>query len=101
MVNATVTDASFRRSPEAAVESITVLNREGQQATLPCTDFVLAAGPWSGQLASRILPLDLGLRSIPVAGQRAHSIIIQAHGRLTPHAIFSRLYDKGAKPFRS
>lgn len=95
MVNATVTGASFNREGEAHVESIAILNREGQQATLPCTDLIIAAGPWSGQLASRILPADLGLRDIPIVGQRAHSIIIQAHGRLTAHAVFSRLYDKG------
>lgn len=95
LINATVTNASFIRDPEPAVHSVTTVDRDGQQAMLPCTDLVIAAGPWSGNLASQILPMDLGLRSIPIVGERAHSIIVQADGRLTAHAIFSRIYDQG------
>lgn len=95
VVQARVVGTSFNKDSEPTIESVTILNNQGHQAVLPCTDLVVAAGPWSGDLSAQILPADLNLRPIPITSERAHSIILQAHGRLTPHAVFSRIYDQG------
>ena len=48
-------------------------DKSGERHEFPCTDFVLAAGPWSGSLAEKILPKRMA-KKINVSGERAHSV---------------------------
>jgi len=63
------------------VKSVRVTS-EGKEETIPATDVVLAAGPWTGKLVSSLFAKDKVpsfLRSaMSIKGDRAHSIIIKA-----------------------
>ena len=68
-----------------AIESVTytVKDDEGETTrTLPTTDCVVAAGPWT----SRLLP------QVPVTASRAHSIVVRAPPPgLSAHALFTSI----------
>lgn len=67
----------------ASLEPIT------ETSTIPATDVVLAAGPWSGK---EYFPL-LGL---PISGARAHSVVIKPSKAASAHALFTELTIDGS-----
>lgn len=62
------------------VESVTY-EKDGAATTLPTTDCVVAAGPWT----PRLLP------QIRVTASRAHSVVIQTPQTLSPYALFTAI----------
>lgn len=73
-------------------------NAGSEQETLPCTDVVLCAGPWTGVLAQKLFPDEpsLKMRSVQgVSGHRAHSVVVQASQPITAHAFFTSLRTPG------
>jgi glycine/D-amino acid oxidase-like deaminating enzyme len=60
------------------------------EITLPCTDLVLAAGPWTGHVLR-----TLDLPTLPISNLPGHSIIIRAPSERTipATAVFSRIHD--------
>lgn len=71
----------------AATSSSTETERE-----IPATDVVLAAGPWIGDLAIKLLGPRIG-GTLAVSGSRAHSIVLRTleDVNVTPHALFTSL----------
>ncbi|KAJ1328905.1 FAD-dependent oxidoreductase [Microdochium nivale] len=57
-------------------------DQQDEQVTLPSTDVVVAAGPWT----SRILP-----RGPPVTATRAHSIVIRPPQPVSAYALFTAI----------
>jgi glycine/D-amino acid oxidase-like deaminating enzyme len=62
------------------VKSVTYEDKASQSShTIPATDVILAAGPWT----STLLP------EAPIQATRAHSVVVKAN--VTPYAIFSEI----------
>lgn len=69
----------------------------GTAETLPCTDLVIATGPWTGQ-ATRKLFTRQQISSVPflnaaagVTGSRAHSVVIKSSKPTTEHCLFTEM----------
>ncbi|KUI72134.1 hypothetical protein VM1G_07652 [Cytospora mali] len=62
------------------VESVTYI-KNGKEETLPTTDAVVAAGPWT----PRLLP------EVPVTASRAHSVVIRTPKPVSPYALFTSI----------
>ncbi|KAI1406772.1 FAD dependent oxidoreductase [Hypoxylon sp. FL1857] len=63
-----------------SVESVTYV-KDGKEETLPTTDCVVAAGPWT----RRLLP------EIPVTAARAHSVVIKTPRPVSAYALFTSI----------
>ncbi|KAI1078154.1 FAD dependent oxidoreductase [Whalleya microplaca] len=69
-----------KTADETAVESVTY-EKDGKEETLPTTDCVVAAGPWT----RRLLP------QVPVTASRAHSVVIQTPRPVSAYALFTAI----------
>ncbi|KAK8041634.1 FAD dependent oxidoreductase [Apiospora rasikravindrae] len=63
-----------------SVVSVTY-DKDGKQETLPTTDCIVAAGPWTSKLLPRI----------PVTASRAHSVVIKTPSTVSPYALFTAI----------
>ena len=63
-----------------AVESVTYTS-DGKEETIPATDIVLSAGPWTRS----VFP------SAPIAALRAHSVTIKPSRPVSPYALFTHI----------
>lgn len=63
-----------------SVESVTY-EKDGKEETLPTTDCVVAAGPWT----RRLLP------EIPVTATRAHSVVVRTPRPVSAYALFTSI----------
>lgn len=76
--------------------------KEGKQISLPCTDVVIAAGPWAGKLASRLFTSDTNIDASEyrIVGSRAHSIVLKSAQPLSAIALFTsiRTGKKSSEP---
>lgn len=71
-----VTDVNY----DEAVKSVTYTDKATKESkTIPATDVIISAGPWTSQ----VFP------SAPIDAMRAHSVVIQAE--VAPYAIFSEI----------
>ena len=65
-----------------AVESVTYTDKSSSEThTLPATDIVLAAGPWT----QRVFP------PAPISGMRAHSVTIRPSIPISAYALFTEI----------
>ncbi|KAI9375865.1 FAD dependent oxidoreductase-domain-containing protein [Aspergillus egyptiacus] len=65
-----------------AVKSVTYTDKEtGQPQTIPATDVVVAAGPWT----SNIMP------EAPISAMRAHSVVIRPTRPASAHTLFTNI----------
>ncbi|KAI0097248.1 FAD dependent oxidoreductase [Nemania sp. FL0031] len=64
----------------SSIESVTY-EKDGKEATLPTTDCVVAAGPWT----RRLIP------EIPISASRAHSVVIKTPRPLSAYALFTAI----------
>ena len=72
-------------------KSVTVQPVEGgEKVELPADVVVLAAGPWTGQLATDLLGKEVGGR-LGVSGHRAHSIVLKTKDELSAHCLFTNM----------
>ncbi|KAI1132865.1 FAD dependent oxidoreductase [Nemania abortiva] len=72
---------AINRSADGShLESVTY-EKDGEETTLPTTDCVVAAGPWT----RRLLP------EIPVSASRAHSVVIKTPRPLSAYALFTAI----------
>ncbi|KAK7987306.1 hypothetical protein PG989_007621 [Apiospora arundinis] len=69
-----------KSSDGKSVVSVTY-EKDGKQETLPTTDCIVAAGPWT----SKLLP------QIPVTASRAHSVVIKTPKTVSPYALFTAI----------
>ncbi|KAJ5887659.1 hypothetical protein N7495_007700 [Penicillium taxi] len=68
--------------PNGSVESVTYIDKtSGESHTIPATDVIVAAGPWT----QRILP------EVPIEGMRAHSVVIQPTTPVSSYALFTNI----------
>ncbi|KAI1263198.1 FAD dependent oxidoreductase [Xylariaceae sp. FL1019] len=65
---------------EKGVESV-VFVKDGEEVTLPSSDAVVAAGPWTKTL----------LPSVPVTASRAHSVVIKTQEPVSAYALFTAI----------
>ncbi|TIB05683.1 hypothetical protein E3P96_01027 [Wallemia ichthyophaga] len=83
------------RDNDGNIFSVRAQTKEGNSVEIPATDVVLAAGPWTGRLAQKLLsPAEA--RKCSVTGQRAHSIIVRpSQGKtLTDHCLFTMVKER-------
>ncbi|KAL4898613.1 fad NAD binding oxidoreductase, partial [Aspergillus ambiguus] len=65
-----------------AVESLTYTDKEsGDSRTIPATDVVIAAGPWTRS----VLP------EAPISSMRAHSVVIRPTRPVSAHTLFTNI----------
>jgi glycine/D-amino acid oxidase-like deaminating enzyme len=83
---------SLSLSPNSTPEALTITTATGEQ-TVPCSTLVLAAGPWTGRLASKLLN-EKAAKHCQVDGQRAHSIVLESKEALSAHALFTDMMLK-------
>ena len=62
----------------------------GDVLKIPADVVVLAAGPWTGQLALDLLGKQVGGR-VGVTGHRAHSIVLKTKEQLSAHCLFTSM----------
>jgi glycine/D-amino acid oxidase-like deaminating enzyme len=66
-----------------------VTSDSDERKTIPCTELVLAAGPWTAEVAR-----TLGVRPLPlVSNLPGHSILIRPTTALGPLTVFSSIYN--------
>jgi glycine/D-amino acid oxidase-like deaminating enzyme len=71
------------------VSSVTVSTQSGEK-TFPADAVVIAAGPWTGDLAVKLLGPRVGGR-LGVTGHRAHSIVLKTRQELSAHCLFTSM----------
>lgn len=68
--------------PNDTVESVAYTdNATGESRTIPATDVIVAAGPWT----RRVLP------EAPIAAMRAHSVVIRPTRPVSAYALFTNI----------
>lgn len=87
------------------INGLTVQNRvQSSTETIPCTDLVIATGPWTGQATQKLFSRQM-ISSSPllaaasgVTGSRAHSVVIQSAQPTTEHCLFTEMaYGPGGR----
>lgn len=68
-------------------KSVTV-EHEGTSRTLSADGIVLAAGPWTGSLATSLLGPSIGSK-VAIRGSRAHSIVLKTQQQLSATCLFT------------
>ena len=63
---------------------------ETGEETIDADMVVLAAGPWTGSLATKLLGNKIGGK-LAVSGSRAHSIVLKTKEPLTAHCLFTSM----------
>ncbi|GAC97992.1 FAD dependent oxidoreductase [Pseudozyma hubeiensis SY62] len=76
--------------------------KSGITKTIHVDDLVIAAGPWTGSLVSKLFPRNLlpaHLKSASsIDGSRAHSVVIESHRPLSAHCLFTDMaYGAGGR----
>ena len=80
-VGASVKSINYNKSGDA-VESVSYEDKDsGKQETVPATDIVLAAGPWT----QKVYP------SAPISALRAHSVTIRPSRPVSAYALFTQI----------
>ena len=73
---------SINRTSSGAIESVSFVDKEsGLTETLPATDVVVTAGPWT----RNVLP------SAPISALRAHSVTIKPSRPISAYALFTEI----------
>jgi glycine/D-amino acid oxidase-like deaminating enzyme len=87
-------------SDDGCPESLNVTLRDSDGAdvgetTIPCTDLIVTAGPWTGRVLEK-----LGLPSLPVTNLPGHSIIVRAAPEhpISATAVFASIYGANRQP---
>ena len=82
--------------------SVMATTKDGKEISLPCTDVVIAAGPWAGKFMSRIFGKDgeVDASEYNIVGSRAHSIVLKSSKPLSAVALFTsiRTGKKSSEP---
>ncbi|PWN50908.1 FAD dependent oxidoreductase [Violaceomyces palustris] len=74
----------------------------GREHSIKATDVVLAAGPWTGSLITKLFPrnrVPSFLRNATsIDGSRAHSVVIKSSGSLSADCLFTEMaYGEGGR----
>ncbi|EST07106.1 FAD dependent oxidoreductase [Kalmanozyma brasiliensis GHG001] len=77
-------------------------SNSGETKSIEVDDLVIAAGPWTGSLITRLFPRNLlpaHLKSASsVDGSRAHSVVIESHKPLSADCLFTDMaYGPGGR----
>lgn len=68
--------------PDGAVQSVTYTDKSsGESRTIPATDVIVAAGPWT----RNVLP------EAPISAMRAHSVVIRPTRPVSAYALFTNI----------
>lgn len=73
-------------------------DEDGAEEALPCDAVVLAAGPWLGKLAIKLLGEEVG-KNLNVYGAQANSIILKTKVPTSAHAVVACIQMGG--PFHN
>lgn len=72
---------TINKSSDGKSVASVVYEKDGKQETLPTTDCIVAAGPWTSKLLPRV----------PVTASRAHSVVIKTPSTVSPYALFTAI----------
>ncbi|KAG8695965.1 hypothetical protein FRC09_008825 [Ceratobasidium sp. 395] len=87
---ATVTKFEF--APDSkTVTGVVATKSDGSEITIPATDVVFAAGPWTGKLARELLGKDAGVAARILPSEPSSSIILRPTQTITNHMLFTEL----------
>lgn len=89
----TQTLAGRKETHELAIQSpksVRIKTAEGGEEVMEADLVVLAAGPWTGSLATKLLGNKIGGK-LGVTGSRAHSIVLKTKEELTAHCLFTSM----------
>ena len=96
------TAQSIDYGQDARPTAVVATTKEGKQLSLPCTDVVIAAGPWAGKFMSRAFVDDpaVDASDYNIVGSRAHSIVLKSSQPLSAVALFTsiRTGKKSSEP---
>ena len=76
------------------VKAVHAKRKDGTTFTIPCTNVVIAAGPWTGPLSKLLLP-----NAIPITSYAGHSIIIRPSVPLSADCVFMTLTTRGRNSY--
>lgn len=67
---------SIETGPDGKPLAVIAKDKDGKQVKLDCSDVVVAAGPWSGQLMKKLFKGDASVHisDFNIVGSRAHSV---------------------------
>ncbi|KAG8748675.1 hypothetical protein FRC10_000066 [Ceratobasidium sp. 414] len=88
---ATATELEFAPNSKTVTGVVTIKNDDGSDTTIPATDVVFAAGPWTGKLATRLLGKDAGVAARIVPSEPSSSIVLRPTQPTTNHMLFTEL----------
>lgn len=76
-----------RRGPESTYPTLRISRGDDAELSLSCTELVLAAGPWTAQVAE-----ELSIKPTPCISNRpGHRILIRADTPVSPLAVFANI----------
>ncbi|QRW00104.1 FAD-dependent oxidoreductase [Ceratobasidium sp. AG-Ba] len=89
---ATATGLEFEPGPKT-VTGVIVSKDDGETETIPATDVVFAAGPWTGALAKKLLGKDAGVAGRIVPSEPSSSLVLRPSPqyKITNHMLFTEL----------
>ncbi|KAF9511936.1 hypothetical protein BS47DRAFT_1486569 [Hydnum rufescens UP504] len=95
-VNVTIAKAEtiVRNEETKEITGVTAVTRSGEILTIPATDVVFAAGPWTGTITTQMLgEKAAGGAANIIPSNRSTSIVVSPpeSRELTPHALFCTL----------
>jgi glycine/D-amino acid oxidase-like deaminating enzyme len=70
-------------------KSVKIKTATGEES-LEADTVILAAGPWTGNLATKLLGNKIGGK-LAVSGSRAHSIVLKTKEPLSAHCLFTSM----------
>ena len=87
----------LKRGADGKPSAVEIEDRETKaKSSIPCTDVVIAAGPWSSRVAEKLLKQDEA-QKVEISAQRAHSIVIKTPLPLSETAVFTSMEDRAGQ----
>lgn len=73
---------------DGAKPTVLTVEHQGASRDIPTDGLVLAAGPWTGLVATKLLGTALGSK-VAIRGNRAHSIVLKTQEALSATCLFT------------
>ncbi|KAH7340818.1 FAD dependent oxidoreductase [Rhizoctonia solani] len=92
-IGATATKINFAPDSDKTPVELVATKADGSELVIPVTDIVLAAGPWTGSLARKLLGKYAGTAGTIEPSEPSSSIVLRPDGshKITNHMLFTEL----------
>ncbi|WRT67230.1 uncharacterized protein IL334_004196 [Kwoniella shivajii] len=84
------TATSLKLDENGSPQSVEYVKSDGSKSDMEVDTVVLAAGPWTGTLAEKLLGDKIGGK-LGVQGHRAHSVVLKTKDRLSATCLFTSM----------